>query len=111
VLRVKLKAHFSVVANLWMQMEASCALVQNAPSLSLQMKMLHVAMPGRPVRRAGLKVNFSVVEDQWMRMEVHFVLPSVVLLQSLQMQAVCAAPPGRLVLKGKQMAKSVVANL
>ena len=60
--RGKLKAK-SVVANLWMQMGARCAQVQNAPLLSLQMKVVCVALRSRPVQRGKLLAK-HVEEDQ-----------------------------------------------
>ena len=46
-----------------MQMGARCALVQNAPLLSLQMKTVLAALRGRPVPRGKLKAK-HVEEDQ-----------------------------------------------
>ena len=52
---VKLKAK-SAVTNLWMQMGAQCAQVQNAPLLSLQMKVVCCA-PRQTLLRGKLKAN------------------------------------------------------
>ena len=58
----KLKAK-SVVVDLWMQMGARCAQVQNAPLLVLQMKTVLAALQADPVPRGKLKAK-HVEEDQ-----------------------------------------------
>ena len=89
-----------------MQMGARCALVQNAPLLSLQMKTVLAALRGRPVPRGKLKAK-SVEVDLWMQMGARCAQVQNAPLLSLQMKMVCVALPGRPVQRGKLLAKHV----